>query len=135
MIGRIGCVEILELAIAPIVIATIDNDAADGRPMATDKFSCAVCNDMRAPFKRTTKIRCGKRIVDEQDELMFLRNFSHFLKREYSQVRITQRFPIKNLGVRLDRFLKVLWLAGVDECDINSKLRKRILELIVCSPV
>ena len=73
MIGRIGCVEILELAVAQIVVASIDDHAADHGSMSTDELGRAVGNNMGTPFERAAEIRSGKCIINHQDELCFSR--------------------------------------------------------------
>jgi hypothetical protein len=89
MIGGIRCNEVFELAVAPIVIATIHNDSADACAMTTDELGGAVGDDVRAPFKWAAEVGRGKCIVDKQDELVLPGDFSNLFKRENGQVRIT----------------------------------------------
>ena len=88
MIGGIGRVEILELAVAPIVVTAIHDHTANRGAMSADELGGAMGDDVRAPLERAAEIGCGKRIVDEQNLLVLLCDFRHFLKRKHCQVRV-----------------------------------------------
>src|SRR5215212_2524016 len=56
MIRRIGGIEVFKLAIAPVIIATIHDDAADGCAMSADEFGGRVGDHVRAPLEWTKEI-------------------------------------------------------------------------------
>ncbi len=64
VIRRIGRGKVFKLATPPIVIAAVDNDAADGGAMSADEFGGAVGDDVCAPLERAEEIRRGEGIVN-----------------------------------------------------------------------
>src|SRR5215207_4768280 len=131
MIRRIGRIEVFELAIAPIIIATIHNDATDGGAMSADELGGRVGDDVGAPLEWTKEIRRGEGIVNHQDQLVFSGDLRHFLKGQDCQVRVAQRFAKDNLCVWADCLFEILRVGWVDQGDFDSKLGQGIGELVV----
>ena len=82
MIRRIGRIEILELAVAPIVVAAVHDDATNGSAVSANELGGGVRDDVRAPFKRAEEIRRSKGVIDKQDQLVLVGDLRNFLERE-----------------------------------------------------
>ena len=131
MVGGIRGIEILELAVAPIVVAAVHDHPANGCSMPADKFGCGVRDHMRTPFKRAEKIWRGEGVVDEQDQLVPLGDLNNFFNREDRDIRVAQRLAIQNLGVGSNGSFEILRITRIDERHFYSKLRQCISELVI----
>jgi hypothetical protein len=103
--------------------------------VAGDELGGRVGDDMRAPFKRAEEIRGGKGVVDQQNQFVLPGDLRHFFKREDGNIGIPQRFAVDHFGVRLDRRFKILRVAWVNKCDLDSQLGQGVGELVVCAAV
>ena len=65
VIRRIGCIKVFKLSVGEIVIAAVNDDAANGGAMSADELGGGVGDDVCTILKRTEKLRRVKSIVDE----------------------------------------------------------------------
>ena len=86
----------------------IDNRPADTRTMPAQKFRGGVSHDRRTPVDRTTQIRRGKRIVDDQRNMFAVRQSRQGFKIQHRSAGIANRFSIKAAGLGCNRFFPCL---------------------------
>jgi hypothetical protein len=73
MVGHVGFGEARELAVAPVEVAAVDDDAADGGAVAADMLGRRVDDDVGAMFERTVQVRRKRGVVDDERDADFLR--------------------------------------------------------------
>ena len=122
VIRRIGRVEILKLAVAPIVIAAVHDDTANGCAVARDELGGRVGDHVRAIFERAEKIRSGKGVVDEQDQFVLVRNFRYFFKREDGDIGIAESLTVNNFRVWLNGASKFFGSLGSTKVTLIPSL-------------
>ena len=130
VIRRVRFGKVRKASAGPVKIAAIHNHAADGCAAAAQKLGRAVGDNMRAPFKRPTQIRRGKRVVDHHRDMMRLGNGRHFLKGENRNIRVAQGLAIDNFGIGLDGLFKFFRLGRVYKGRANAHAREGMRELI-----
>ncbi len=135
MVRRVGVGEVGKAAAGPVEVAAVHDRAADGGAVAAQEFGGAVGDDVGAPLERPTKVGCGEGVVDHQRDAVRPGNRRDLLEGEDSDVRVTQRLAVDDLGVGPDGLLEAGRVVRLHERDVDPQAREGVRELIVGATV
>ena len=135
MVGHVRLGKARESAIAPIKVTAVHDDAADGRPVATDMFRRRVDDDISPVLKRAIEVRRQGGVIDDQWDAGFLGNLRNLREGEDIEARVAETFTVKGFGVSLNRFAEVLGIVAVDKGDLNTELGQGVVEKVVSAAV
>ena len=107
MVARVRFCEVCEPAARVVEVAAVDDHAADAGSVAADELCGAVGDYVRAPFHGAEQVGRGKGIVQHQHHVVLLGDRGDLLDWKDADVRVSKRFPIDDLGVRLERLFKI----------------------------
>ena len=99
VVRRIGLDEVREAAGGfPVELAAIDDDAADGIPVAAKELRRRVDHDVRPVLDRTKQGRRGRGVVDNVGNAVLVRDGGNLLEVNDVELRIAERFGEERLG-------------------------------------
>ena len=105
-----------------------DDDAADAVAVPVEELRRAVQHDIGAEGERALDIRAGKGVVDDDADVLAMRDGAHALDVGDVQHRVGRRLDEQVFRVRLQRRLDELGLRGVDVGEIQAELPAHALE-------
>src|ERR1041385_3260272 len=124
--------ELGELPIAPVVVATINDHAADRISMTANPFRSGLNNHVRTMFERTKEITGSSEcIVDDQWEVVFACKGSDSCEVGNVEAGVTDRFEIKCLCFFVDQFFESLNGVAVGETRFDTQSFECYFELVV----
>ena len=131
VIGFIWLNQLRELAVGPVELAAVDDDAADLQRMSVHVFAGGVDDDIRTELKRTAENRGGEGVVDDQRDAHVVRDVGKALDVKHGQRRIGDRLTEYQLGIRLECRLDLL-VGGilVDVDALDTELLEGIREQV-----
>ena len=103
--------------------------------MATDKLGERVQHDIGAMLDRAAEVRRREGIVDDERELVFMRNGRHLLDVEHVAARVRDGLAVKALRLRRDRATEVFGVIGLHKSDANAHAPEGDVELRVGAAV
>ena len=104
MVARVRLDELRELARGnPVELAAVDDDAAERRAVAADELRSRVDDDVRAILERAQLIRRRERAVDDERDVVLVRDVSDSLDVDEVGIRIADGLDVDNARVLLDR--------------------------------
>ena len=107
MIAGVGRGEFGELAVVPLELAGIHDDAANARAVAADVFRGRRGNDVRAEIKRTDQADADS-VVNHQRDAVVMGNLGQRLEVRDIQLWIADGLGVKGRGFRRDGFAERL---------------------------
>src|SRR5262245_44713269 len=120
-----------EDAIVPGKSPAIDDDATDAGAVSANEFRGRVHDDVRPMLAGPAQVGRGKGIINNEWELMLVRNVRHSLDVEHVSLGIADSLPIEEFGFRRDSATKILRISRIDKVHLNAKAPKRQGKLIV----
>ena len=137
VVARVRVDELRELARSdPIELAAIDEDTAERRAVAADELRGRVDDDVGAVLERAQLIRRRKRAVDDERDLVLVRDIGDSLDVDEVGVRVADRLDVDGTRILLDGLLEDLdALRRVDERCLDTVVRERVLKEVVGAAV
>ena len=116
MIGRIGLAQCGELVsiLLPVKLSAINDDTTQRRTVTADKLGGRMHHDISSMFDRTNQVRCAKRIVDNQGDVMLMGYLSQCINIGHVTVRITEGLCIDRLGIGTNSSLDSSQIVYID---------------------
>ena len=108
----------------------LDDDAADARAVAADELRRRVDHDVGAPLDRAAEIRRRERVVDDQRQLVLVRDRRDGLDVEHVAGRVADRLAVERLRVLADRRPPRVRIVGIDPRQLDVHLAQQVLELV-----
>ncbi len=108
----------------------LHDDAADARAVAADELGRRMDHDVGAPFDRAAQVRRRERVVDEQRQLVVVRDRCDGLDVEHVSGRVADRLGVERLRVRPDRCPPCIGVIGIDPRELDVHLAQQVLELV-----
>ena len=99
----------------PVELAAIDDDAADGGPMAADELGGRVDDDIRTPLDRPAESGRGAGIVDDQRQPVLMGDAGKGFDIDHVELGIAEGLGVNGLGLRADRLPNAVEIVGIDE--------------------
>lgn len=95
MVARVRLDELRELARGnPVELAAVDDDAAERRAVAADELRSRVDDDVRAILERAQLIRRRERAVDDERDVVLVRDVSDSLDVDEVGIRIADGLDV-----------------------------------------
>lgn len=130
-VARVHFGEVRELAGAsPVKLATIHDDAAESRAMATDELSGRMHHDVGTVFNRANQVRSTEGVVDDQRNLVLVGDFGNGFDIRDVGMRVAERFDKDELRVALDSSFDTLEVVGVNESRFDTEVAERVLQQV-----
>ena len=104
----------------PLEFARIDNDSAEGGSVPADELGGGMDDDVGAVFDRTDQIRGSEGVVDDQRNVVRVRQFGERLDVGNVAVRVAERFDEDGFGFGTDRGLDFFEVVDVDQARLDS---------------
>ncbi len=108
VIAGAGLSDHREVPFVPREIPAIDDHAADGRPMAADELRRRMQHDIRAVLDRPAEIRRRESVVDDQRNMMLMRDLRDGFDIEHIHPWIRDRLRVDQLGLGRDGVAEIL---------------------------
>ena len=117
-------------------LAAVDDEAGDDRAVAAEELGGRVHDDVGAELERTDQVRRRDRVVDDQRQVVLVRDARDALDVEDVDLRVADGLGEEQLGVRADRGGPLGRVVLVlDEGDLDAELGERVLEQVVRAAV
>ena len=114
VVARVRLDELRELARGnPVELAAVDDDAAERRAVAADELRSRVDDDVRAILERAQLIRRRERAVDDERDVVLVRDVSDSLDVDEVGIRIADGLDVDDARVLLDSLLEDLSLIHI----------------------
>ncbi len=128
--------DLRELAVAPVVIAAVDDDAAHGRAVAVDPLRRRIDHDIGSPFERIAQIaRRAEGVVDNQRHVATSRQRAQRLQIGHVARGVAHALGIEHLGAVVDQGLEILGRLARRYAAVDAQLAQRYAELVVCAAI
>ena len=124
-----------EGAVVPREGATIDDNAANAGAVPTNELGGRVYHDVRPVLKRSTQVRRGKGVVDNEWQLMLVGNISNGLDVEHVGLGIADGLPVEQFRLRCDGTAELFWVSGIDKVHLDAKALKCQGKLVIRATV
>ena len=116
----------------PVELSAVNDDAAERGSMAADELRRGMHDDIRAVIERTQLIRRSEGTVDNERNLMLVRDFCHSRNIDEIGIWIADGLDINDLRIFLHCIRKGLYaLRRVHKGGLDAKGREGMLEEIV----
>ena len=137
VVRRIGFGEVGEPATRDVVeLPAVDDDAADRRAVSADELRRRVHDDVGAMAQRLAEVWRADGVVDDERDLVVVRDLAHALEVEHVALRVADRLAVERARLGPDRGGPGLEVVGiVDERDLNAELGQRVVEQVVGAAV
>jgi len=135
VVAGVGLGEVRETSAAPIEVATVNHDAADGRSVAAEELGQRVDDDVGAEGDRVDQVGRWHRVIDSQRDAVLLADGRDFGDGEGVELGVTDRLAIEKLRVGCDGLAEVLRIRAIDEDSLDAQLGKRVVEKAIGSAV
>ena len=137
MIGNVGCVEAGEAVSLgfPIEVASVDDDSAHRRAVASDKLRCRVDHDVGAMFYGANEVGRAKGVVDNQGQSVTVGNGCRSLDVGDVGMRISQRLDENKFGIGLDCGFQCVVIVRIDERCADPLALQRVCKEIVSAAI
>ena len=113
----------------PVEFAAVDDDAAERRAVAADELRRRMHDDVRAVVERAQLVRRRERGIDNERDLVRMRDFRDSLDVDEVRVRIADGLDVDDLRVVLNGILEDLRaLRRIDERRLDAEIGERVLE-------
>ena len=119
----------------PVKSAAIDQQAANHRTVAGEKLGCRVVDQIRAVIQRFQEVRRGEGRIDEERNLVLVRELAQHRQVQHIEAGIAEGFAIEHFGIRADRRTPGIDVARVNEAGIDAKAAQRVVEQIMRAAV
>src|SRR5277367_924331 len=103
--------------------------------MSAKKFGRRMHHEIRAELNRPAEIRRRKGVIDDQRNVMFVRNLRHGLNVQNIHARISDGFTVEELGLRRNGLSEVLRVVRIHKDRVNAHPAKTYVELSVSPTV
>ena len=123
MIARIGLGEFGELAVVPLELAGVHDDAADARAVAADVFCGGGGKDVHAVINRPHQADADG-VVHHQRNAGLVGDFGQRLEVRHVEFGIADGLGVEGAGPGRDGFAKGLGVARVHELHRAAQLGK-----------
>ena len=131
---RLG--KLRELAVCPVEITAVNNNASALNCVTVHILCCGVNNDISAELERSAKYRCRECIIDDERNTVLVCDLCELLNVEDAQCRICESFTENSLCVRLECFLYLLLgSVGINENALDAQLFESESEKVDSSAV
>ena len=136
VVARVRLDELRELARGNPVELAADDDAAERRAVAADELRSRVDDDVRAILERAQLIRRRERAVDDERDVVLVRDVSDSLDVDEVGIRIANGLDVDDARVLLDSLLEDLdALRRVDERRLDAVVWEGVLKEVVGAAV
>ena len=137
VVARVRVNELWELARSdPVELAAIDEDTAERRAVTADELRGRMDDDVGAVLERTQLIRRRERTVDDERDLVLVRDIGDSLDVDEVGVRVADRLDVDGTRILLDGLLEDLdALRRIDERRLDAVVRERVLKEVVGAAV
>lgn len=135
-LGRLDELREARGVLAPVELARVDNDTADGGAVAADPLGGRVDNNVGAVLDGLAEVAAGtKGVVDNDGDALLVRGLGDRLKVGDVEARVADRLEVDGLGLVVDRGGNVLGLVAGDELGRDAEAGQDDLELVVGAAV
>ena len=121
MIGARRLGQLRELAVVPVELAAIDDDAADAVAMAAHELRQRVHHDVGAVIDRPAHVGRRESVVDHQRNAVLVRDLGHRFDVEHVAARIADRLAVEALRLRRDGLAEILRIVRLDELHVVAR--------------
>src|ERR1700761_6685480 len=92
-----------EFSVAPVIITSVDNYAADAGTMPADPFGSGLNHHVRTMLQRTEQVtRSAKSIIYDQWQIVFFSYRSYLFKIRNIVFGVANRFQVNGFGFSVD---------------------------------
>ena len=103
--------------------------------MPPEKLGGGVDHNIRAPLDGPhQRGRCA-RVVDDERQLVLVRDGGELFNVDNIQLRIAKGLGIDEAGLAVDGFAQAVEVVRIHEANRNAELRQRVVEEVVGAPV
>ena len=128
--------ELRILAVAPVERARVHDHAAHARAVSADPFRGRLHKHMHpVPQRLANRAAGAERIVDDQREIVLLRQGCERLEIRHGEPRIADRFQVDRLGLRIDQGLEARHLHAIGKPCLDPDVFEGVFKLIVGAAV
>mmetsp|Transcript_81590 Transcript_81590/g.144079 ORF Transcript_81590/g.144079 Transcript_81590/m.144079 type:complete len:225 (+) Transcript_81590:682-1356(+) len=129
-----------ELSSAPVEVAFLDDEAAHGIAMSTERLGGTVHYDVSTVLKWSKQVRRGSGVIHNKRDALLVRNLCQLLQVHNKSSRISNRLAVKCLRLLCESLLDCIEIVVGTEGDLPAKLLELASELshrpsveLVCS--
>src|SRR5690606_17145966 len=128
--------ELLEFAVAPVVVTAVYDNAGDAVAMATDPFRRCGYHDVGAMLQRFEKVTAAsKGVIDDEWEVVFFGDGRDTVEIWDAEAGVADGFHIDGLGFFVDGRFDIFWGFVLGKAGFDAESFERHLELVVCTAV
>ncbi|KAB8760612.1 hypothetical protein FH972_026604 [Carpinus fangiana] len=121
---------------APVELAAVDDDAADGGAVAANPLGGRVDDNVGAVVDGAHKVAAGaKGVVDDDGHAVLVGDGGNLLKVGHVVARVADALEVDGLGLVVDELGKVVGVVAVDKLGLDAEARQEDLELVVGAAV
>src|SRR5207244_3244970 len=120
-----------EGAIVPRKRPAIDDDAADTGAMSANEFGGGMHDNVCPMLKGPAQVGRGKGVINNEWELMLVRNVGNSLDVEHIGLGIADGLSVEQFGFRCDGATESFRISRIDEVNLDAKALKRQGKLIL----
>ena len=114
----------------PVKTTAIDNHSSNSRTMSANKLGRRVNGNIYTVRKDINQVRCGKGIIRNKWNLVFMRNLSQFFQVRNVNQGVTQGFNQNKLGIVIDSCFHFLQIIHIDKGCCDTITRKGFFQEI-----
>lgn len=126
----------------PIELATVNDNAAEGRAVTTDELCSGMNHDVGTMLQWTNHDRC-EGVVNDEHDVVTVSYLCHSFEIGDIRVRVSECLGIDHLGVRLYSLLKSLEVIDIDDSVCHALVGKSVgdeveaatVEVVGCNDV
>ena len=135
VVGGVGGGEAGEAAGAPVEVAAVDHDAADGGAVAAEILGGGVDDDVGTPLEGAVEDRGEAGVVEDEGHAGGAGDLGYFLDGEDIEGGVAQALAVEGLGVGAKGAAEGLGVVGVDEGDVDAEFWEGVVEEVVGAAV
>lgn len=135
-LGRLRELGEARRVLAPVELARVDDDTANGRAVAADPLGRRVDDNVRTVLDRLAEVAARTEgVVDNDGDALLVRGLGDRLKVGDVEARVADRLEVDGLGLVVDRGGNVLGLVAGDKLGRDAETGEDDLELVVGAAV
>ena len=135
VVGGIGGGETGEASGAPVEIAAVHDDAADGGAVTGEVFGGGVDDDVCAPFEGAVEDGREAGVVENQRHVRGAGDGGDFFDGEDVEGGVAQAFAVKGFGVWAEGAAEGFGVIGIHEGDFEAEFGEGVVKQVVGAAV
>lgn len=121
---------------APVELAAVDDDAADGGAVAADPLGRRVHDDVGAVLDGPQEVAArAESVVDDEGHTLGVGDLGDGLEVGDVVARVADALDVDGLGLVVDQGGDLVWVVAVDEFSLDAEARQEDFELVVRATV